>query len=175
MKRTYTVAVVALAMAGGAVVVASATPSEKQAAQPARAAIYQPRSTVRVVTPAEAVRLKAESRARAGQAADVAAHVAIDPETGKKRQMSHEEWKALHGRDEVEATPQVAQARMEQLQPIALPGGAVAVELTDDFMSEVVAVRGPDGKVTHDCAPRGARAKAHAHTAPTTARGAEEM
>ncbi|HKA89014.1 MAG TPA: hypothetical protein VKE22_15195 [Haliangiales bacterium] len=90
--------------------------------------------------------------ARAGQKA------AVDPETKKLREPTP---------DEQQATTPANVAPAAAIRENTYSDGSVQIELNDDYMTDVVAVRNADGTVTTTCVPRSAKAAPRA-SAPET-------
>lgn len=72
--------------------------------------------------------------------------VAIDKKTGKLRQPTREEAKAL-----AEGMKEMVNQSSEGLTPIYHADGSVSVDLQDRFMNIAVAKKNPDGTITDAC------------------------
>jgi hypothetical protein len=80
-----------------------------------------------------------------------------DPDTGQVREATHEEARALEGQKNRVAAGAPATTPLRQF---TFSDGSVAIELNDDYLTDVVVEHAPDGTLHTRCVPAGERTEA---------------
>lgn len=111
------------------------------------------------IKPAAPPKVVKQTRVRGSQGTKApGVKVYRDPDTGEVREATHEEARALETqKNRVTAGAPVSPAPLRQ---VTYSDGSVAIELNDDYMSDVVAERAPDGTIHTRCVPAGERTQA---------------
>jgi hypothetical protein len=89
----------------------------------------------------------------------------VDPVTGALRQPTAEEMRGLRPeRSRLEKHAGTAASS----EPIVLPGGGVAIELSEEYYNDAIAAIGADGEIVYECGTPAGRAPGAPLATPKT-------